>query len=94
MNEGTVVRCAMCSTPRALGEMNDCAVCGLAVCSGDDAFGCTGRCGCVANRHAEHPEDAKTYYSLTDEMNAGNVDRVRAAFIECQLDLIEHRCGW
>jgi hypothetical protein len=86
-----LVRCFACNAACTVEDMGVCIRCNAGSCGSKD---CTGRCVCSSNHHVEHPEKAKVYYAYLDEMNTGKADKSRAAFIECQLELIEHQMGW
>lgn len=90
LNNEVLTRCFRCSVVRTVGELSVCSECGAATCGMGK---CNARCVCADLRRIEHPEDAKTYYSILDELNAG-VDPSRIPLMECQLELLEHRHGW
>jgi len=92
LHGGVSVRCFSCSALRTAGELTICPECGAGYC-GSSQTKCNARCICTGLRYVEHPEDAKTYYSILDELNAG-ADPSRIPVLECQLELLEQRHGW
>ena len=98
MNDETLVlstevlaRCFCCSAIRTVEELAICSKCGAACCG---ISPCNARCVCDSLRHVEHPEDAKAFYGIMDELNIGGVDKARAALLESQLKVFEQRHGW
>ena len=90
LHGGVSVRCFSCSEIRTVEELTVCSECGVASCGMGK---CNARCICTGLRYVEHPEDAKTYYSILDELNAG-ADPSRIPALERQLELLEQRHGW
>lgn len=63
--------CLRCQMEMHPDEMAHCSGCGFHLCPG-----CEGvqRCGCYEIRMTLHPEEARRYYSLLDNANAGRVN--------------------
>jgi hypothetical protein len=92
MTNDTLVRCFGCSAICPVDDLSACETCGVAVC-GSKTTGCTGRCVCDSLRHLEHPEDAKAFYAILDELE-GCEDGPQQLLLETQLEVFEQRHGW
>jgi hypothetical protein len=92
MTNETLVRCFACSAICQVDELSLCLTCGVGVCYSTETT-CNGRCVCESLRHLEHPEDAKAFYSIMDELNVCD-DAPRQLYLETQLEQFEQQHGW
>jgi hypothetical protein len=92
MTNEVLVRCFACSAISLVDELSICVTCGVGVC-GLQTNSCTGRCVCDTLRHMEHPEDAKAFYAILDELNVCDYGP-RHAVLEEQLAVFEEQHGW
>jgi uncharacterized UBP type Zn finger protein len=87
-----LVRCFACSEVFLVDDLSICVRCGAGVC-GSQTMGCSGRCICDSLRHLEHPDDAKDFYSILDQLNVCE-DEQQILYLESQLEVFEQRHGW
>jgi hypothetical protein len=83
IGENTMESCLRCNVESAADKMAYCSKCGFHLC-----HGCEGvqRCACYEVRMTLHPEEARRYYALLDNANAGRVDGDEIEDELCELE--------